>query len=29
MEIFHNKLIDKNIDFDVYSTETNRKFNIT
>ena len=29
MEIFHNKLIDKNIDFDEYSTETNRKFNIT
>ena len=29
MEIFHNKLIDKNIDFDVYSTETNRKFSGT
>ena len=29
MEIFHNKLIDYNIDLDEYSTETNRKFSRT
>ena len=28
-EIFRNKRIDKNIDFDEHSTETNRKFSGT